>query len=88
MTNAMQSFLDSLDASDKRTIAKLVHEEGGTTWLRRLLHAVYVETLAEQVREDEILSTLEAQHRDEIDRLTEGWVKVWPPDEPPSPEPQ
>lgn len=83
MTDAMASFLDSLTAQDKRTLQALAMEGAGTTWMRRLIHAAFVETLAAQVREDELIAAMEAEAREDLDRRTEGWVKVWPPDEPP-----
>lgn len=81
MTHAMASFLDALDVTDKAAIASIARE-GGTSLTARMVRAVYVELLAAKVAEDEILAALEADHREDIDRLTEGWVQIYPQEPP------
>jgi hypothetical protein len=81
MTNAMRSFLDGLDATDKAAIASIA-QEGGTSLTARMVRAVFTELLAAKVAEDEILAALEADHRADIDKMTEGWERVYPPEPP------
>lgn len=81
MTDAMASFLDRLSASDKRAIGTIA-QEGGTSLTARMVRAVYVELLAAKVREDEVLAALSADARDDLERMTEGWIRVCPEDLP------
>lgn len=83
MTGAMESFLERLSASDRRAIGTIARE-GGTSLTARMVRAVYVELLAAKVHEDEVISALEADHRADVERLTEGWIRVSAEDLPPA----
>jgi hypothetical protein len=79
----MATFLDRLSASDRRAIGAIA-QEGGTSLTARMVRAVYVELLAAKVYEDEVLTALAADHRDDLERLTEGWVRIGAEDPPPA----
>lgn len=81
MTEAMAAFLDRLSASDRRAIGAIA-QEGGTSLTARMVRAVYVELLSAKVHEDDVLGGLAADHREDVDRMTEGWVRVYPPEDP------
>ena len=78
MGKSLENYLGSLSRSDRQVLVTLSKMRDVSSLLAGLLSAIALEVCADDVRERQVLWQLEADHRAEVERISQ--TVTWPDD--------